>query len=224
VVGTLLSGAVTGSFWSLGAVFAQRSHRLAQRGHPVHVRRDLGGAAAAVPVRLAVRSHRAQLTMLALALPGHGEQCAVAHGATHSNCWWPCSFFGATTMPLYAMSLATAADNSLRHEFVEIGTSVLLLNALAAMLAPLALGQLMAVAGQAWLFWGCAGLCGLGSVFIALQVRRPARVEDTVPFSAAAPDMAPTSFDLDPRAPADASGDIDPVVLASPADDAPLES
>jgi hypothetical protein len=134
-------------------------------------------------------------------------------------------FFSApATMPMYAMSLATAADNSLRHEFVEIGTSVLLLNALAAVLAPLALGQLMAAGRPSWLFWGCAGCVASAACSSPLQLRRPARRWTTVPFSAAAPDMAPTSFDLDPRAPADASGDIDPVVLASPADDAPLES
>jgi MFS family permease len=224
VFGTLLSGAVTGSFWSLGAVYAQRSLDSLSGATLFMSVAILGGAALQYPFGwLSDRLGRAPVMVL-LTLLGTAASVAVAMAGNAQQLLVAVFLFGAATMPLYAMSLATAADNSLRHEFVEIGTSVLLLNALAAMLAPLALGQLMAVAGQAWLFWGCAGLCGLGSVFIALQVRRPARVEDTVPFSAAAPDMAPTSFDLDPRAPADASGDIDPVVLASPADDAPLES
>lgn len=45
---------------------------------------------------------------------------------------------------------------------------------------------------------------------MAVTARRDCRVEDTVPLSAAPPDMAPTSFDLDPRAPEDAAGNLEP--------------
>jgi hypothetical protein len=117
------------------------------------------------------------------------------------------------------MSLATAADNSLRHEFVEVGTSVLLLNALGAVFAPLALGQLMAIGEPAWLFWGCCGLSLIAGVIVLSQRGRKSDVDDVVPFSAAASDMAPTSFDLDPRAPEDAAGDIAPAPEVLSVDD-----
>jgi MFS family permease len=120
--------------------------------------------------------------------------------------------FGATTMPLYAMALATAANSSRRSEFVEIGTSVLLLNGIGAVLAPLVLGPLMGLQGSGTLFWGAACLCGVGLLFTALTTRHAPPVDEPVPFSVATPAVTPTSLDLDPRAPGDASGDLAPAV------------
>ncbi|MFU8764806.1 MAG: MFS transporter, partial [Haliea sp.] len=121
--------------------------------------------------------------------------------------------FGAATMPLYAISLATAADNSSAEEFVEIGTSVLLLNAIGAASAPILLGQLMSLFDATALFWSFAGLSALFSVYLAVQTRDKTQVvaaEDQVPFSAAAPEAAPTGFGLDPRGPEDSAGDLQP--------------
>jgi hypothetical protein len=86
-------------------------------------------------------------------------------------------------------------------EFVEIGTSVLLLNALGAVSAPLLLGQLMTSLGPAVLFWSFALLCLLFMCYIAVQMRgaRAIPIAEQVPFSAAASEVAPASFDLDPR-------------------------
>lgn len=208
VVGALLSGAVTGGFWTLGAVFAQRTMGGLSQATLFMSVAIVGGALLQYPFgRLSDRIGR-QLTMLALLLLSALSSAAVAIAPSTGMLLLAVFFFGATTMPIYAMSLATAADSSLRHEFVEIGTSVLLLNALGAVLAPLGLGQLMALGDPSWLFWGCSGLCGLAAVFVLTQLRRRAPVDDVVPFSAAAPDMTPTSFDLDPRAPENAEGDL----------------
>jgi hypothetical protein len=111
------------------------------------------------------------------------------------------------------MALAAAADNSLRHEFVEVGTSVLLLNALGAVLAPLAVGQLIALFGPSGLFLGCATFSALATLCFALLFRRKPLIDDVAPFSVAATDRAPTSFDLDPRAPED-GGDLTAVAEA----------
>lgn len=208
--GALLSGAITGSFWSLGAVFAQRSMDSLAAVTLFMSVAILGGAALQYPFGwLSDRLGRPRV-MLLLASLGTAACAGVALAASGSLLMVAIFAFGACTMPLYAMALATAADNSLRHEFVEIGTTVLLLNALGAVLAPLALGPLMTLQSPAWLFWGCAGLSLIGALFFLTQLTRRARVEDTVPFSAAASAMAPTSFDLDPRAPHEASGDIAP--------------
>jgi hypothetical protein len=76
-------------------------------------------------------------------------------------------------MPMYSMALAAAADNSLRHEFVEVGTSVLLLNALGAVLAPLGLGQLMALGDPSWSVLGLRGAVQpAGQLCFATQFRR----------------------------------------------------
>jgi hypothetical protein len=115
-------------------------------------------------------------------------------------------------MPIYAMSLATAADVSQGSEFVEIGTSVLLLNAVGAVSAPLVLGKLMSLLGGAALFWSFAVICLLFMSYIAVQVRgaRSIAISEQVPFSAAASEVAPASFDLDPRGPEQARNDLAP--------------
>jgi MFS family permease len=121
--------------------------------------------------------------------------------------------FGAMTMPLYAIALAVAADHSSSDEFVTIGTSVLLLNALAAAVAPLGLGQLMDQFGAPALFWAFAVMLLLGAVYMAVQRRvvPSLAVEAQVPFSAAGPDVAPAAFDLDPRGPENAEGELQPM-------------
>jgi MFS family permease len=218
--GALLSGAITGSFWSLGAVFAQRSLDSTAAATLFVSAAILGGAALQYPFGwLSDRLGRPAI-MLLLVVLGTGASAGLALLA--GGPWiMPAAFaFGACSMPLYAMALATAADNSLRHEFVEIGTSVLLLNAIGAVFAPLMIGQLMVRLGQAWLFWSCCGLSGMGALFFLTQLRRKAPVEDTVPFSAAASDMTPTRFDLDPRSPLEASGDLAPAPEALSLDDA----
>jgi MFS family permease len=147
--------------------------------------------------------------LLLLGLLGTVTSSAVAMAADALQLMAAAFCFGAATMPMYSMALAAAADNSLRHEFVEVGTSVLLLNAVGAVFAPLLMGQLIASFGPAWLFWGCAGCCSFASLCFFLLLWRKPKVDDVVPFTAAAPDMAPTRFDLDPRAPEDAEGNLE---------------
>ena len=118
--------------------------------------------------------------------------------------------FGASAMPIYSVALATAADVAGDNEFVEIGTSVLLLNALGGAVAPLLLAPLMTALGAPALFWAFTATCGLfAGVFFALtRAPRSVAVAAQVPFKAAAPDVAPTSFDLDPRASEHGGDDI----------------
>lgn len=208
VTGALLSGAVTGAFWTLGAVFARRSLDSLSDTTLFMTVAIVGGALMQYPFGWLSDRVGRDKTLLALALFAGLTSVGVALAVSTQQLFVAIFFFGATTMPIYAMSLASAADSSLRHEFVEIGTSVLLLNASGAVLAPLVLGQLMAIGGPAWLFWGCSGISGLAVVVLLANFGREKAVDDVVPFSAAASDMAPTSFDLDPRAPEEAVGDL----------------
>ncbi len=211
VIGALCSGAVTGAFWSLGPIFARQTLNSVSETTLFMTAAILGGALCQYPFGwLSDRIGRKNVLLL-LALLAAVSSAAVALAPTSELALLAIFFFGATTMPIYAMALASAADASLRHEFVEIGSTVLLLNAAGAVLAPLALGQLMQVGAPSWLFFGCAGLAALTAISVLLARGHRAPVDDVVPFSAAASEMAPTSFDLDPRAPEDAEGDIAPV-------------
>jgi MFS family permease len=203
----LLSGLVVGSFWSLGAVFA-RNTGVSQSDISWFISAAiLGGALLQYPIGLLSDRIDRRKVLLLLCLGGAIASIAVALSTGRS--WHLASvfFFGAMAMPVYALSLATAADVAEESEFVQIGTTVLLLNALGAVSAPLVLGKLMGLLGPPALFWSCALICLLFMAYIALQLRevRTIPVSAQVPFSAAAPEVAPASFGLDPRAPEQAA-------------------
>lgn len=211
--GTLLSGLLVGSFWALGAVFARRYGSSTADVTLFITAGIAGGALFQYPIGwLSDRIDR-RYVMLFLSLAAVVASAAVALTVMRELHLVAVFLFGAVTMPLYAISLAAAADNSSAEEFVEIGTSVLLLNAIGAASAPIVLGQLMSLFDATALFWSFAGLSALFSLYLAVQTRDTGQVvaaEDQVPFSAAAPEAAPTGFGLDPRGPEDSMGDLQP--------------
>jgi MFS family permease len=210
--GAVLSGLVVGSFWSLGAVFADRTASSVAEVTLFITAAIIGGALLQYPIGWISDRFDRRMMLALLCLLGAAGSIAVAMSVGQAWHIFTVFFYGAMTMPLYAIALAIGADNSESHEFVMIGTSVLLLNALAAALAPLALGQLMDMFGATALFWSFAVMLVLGAAYIMLQRRGEelSPAQDKVPFSAAAPDMAPASFDLDPRSPDHSSGDLAP--------------
>ncbi len=199
--GALLSGLVVGSFWSLGAVFAS-----SYSTSPMDVTWFMstaiaGGALLQYPIGLVSDRFDRRIVLTLLCVGGAVTAAAVAMSIGLP--WYLASvfLFGAMVMPLYAIALATAADVSKSDEFVQIGTSVLLLNAIGAALAPLPLGQLMAIAGPSALFWAFTGLCLAMAMFLAVQFRQPraVSVDEQIPFEAAAADGSPVGFEMDPR-------------------------
>jgi MFS family permease len=199
--GALLSGLVVGSFWSLAAVFARGySQSQADISWFISVA-ILGGALLQYPIGwLSDRIDR-RLVLLLLCVGGGLGSAAVALSTQQSWHLVTVFLFGAMVMPIYGISLATAADVAQADEFVEIGTSVLLLNSIGAVSAPLFLGKLMTEVGATALFWSFGALCALFAVYVAVQIRdaRQVSVAEQLPFSAAASEVAPASFDLDPR-------------------------
>ncbi len=199
--GALLSGLVVGSFWSLGAVFADRDGEGQMAVTAFMTAAIVGGALCQYPIGwLSDRRDRRQILVL-LTLCSALSSAAVALG--HGQAWFLAAvlLFGASAMPIYAVSLATAADVSSSDEFVEIGTSVLLLNGLGAIFAPILLGQLMTLWGGNALFWSFTVLCLSFSVLLAVLLRQPRAIEtsDQTHFKAVASEVAPASFELDPR-------------------------
>ncbi|MDZ7785158.1 MAG: MFS transporter [Halioglobus sp.] len=199
--GALLSGLMMGSFWSLGALFA-RQNLPEQIGATTFMSVALaGGALMQYPIGwLSDRIDRRRVLLL-LCLGAAFASLAVA--AAPPQPWLlPAVFlFGATAMPLYAISLATAADVCEWHEFVEIGTTVLMLNAVASAVAPLALGPLMTRYDDSVLFTALAATCAGFAVYFTVNLRTPrsVSVEAQRPFEPAVDTGAPTGFELDPR-------------------------
>tara|TARA_R110002110_G_scaffold205066_7_gene417272 strand:- start:428432 stop:429718 length:1287 start_codon:yes stop_codon:yes gene_type:complete len=199
--GALLAGLVAGSFWALGAVFAQRYSDSQLDITYFMTAAIAGGALMQYPIGWISDRVDRRYVMAALCVGGMLSSVAVATSTQQSWHLYTLFLFGGMVMPIYAIALATAADVSTPDEFVEIGTTVLMLNALGAATAPLLLGQLMTLLDATALFWSFSLLCGFFALYVTIQTRdtRAVTVEEQVPFSAAAAEMAPASFDLDPR-------------------------
>ena len=221
--GALLSGLVVGSFWSLGAVFAQHYSETQMDVTWFMTAAIAGGDLLQYPIGwLSDRVDR-RYVMLSLCVGGAATCVAVAMSTQQPWHLMTLFLFGAMVMPLYAISLATAADVSATEEFVEIGTSVLMLNAIGAASAPLLLGQLMSFWEDTALFWSFAAICALFAVYLAWQTReaRAVSVAEQTPFAAAASEMAPASFELDPRGPE--HPEDDPQHAAAPPEQVPSD-
>ncbi len=199
--GALLSGLVAGSFWSLGAVFARA---YAETSFEITLFMSVaiaGGALVQYPIGwLSDRVDR-RLVLFWLTVGGLLSSIAVALSVNQAWFLGTVFVFGACTLPVYAIALATAADVSEGSEFVTIGTSVLLLNALGAVIAALLLGQLMSYYAVTALFWSFAALSILFGMYFLIQLRTPRAVSVAAqtPFELAANDAAPAAFEMDPR-------------------------
>ncbi|MCR9104364.1 MAG: MFS transporter [Gammaproteobacteria bacterium] len=199
--GALLAGLVAGSFWSLGPVYASSTAAQPSDVTWFMIAAILGGALMQYPWGwLSDRIDRRHV-LLALGIGVICSSVAVALGAQQSWYLLAVAAFGATAMCIYAIALATAADVSSSDEFVAIATSVLLTHSIGAATAPIILGQVMTLLGPQYLFWSAAVIATGFSVVLAVFSRQPrvVSVEEQTPFSAAAADAAPASFELDPR-------------------------
>ncbi|MDG1987240.1 MAG: MFS transporter [Halieaceae bacterium] len=201
--GTILTGVVVGSFWSLGAIFAARVSSDISDATQLVAIALIGGACFQYPIGWLSDRFDRRLVMLLLCLFGSISCCLVALTARTDYQLLAMLFFGGTTFPIYALALATAADNSAQEEFIVLGTSVILLNALGSAIAPLLLGSVMALYGAPALFWCFSGLCLLLTMYVLYQYRdqSTATPEEQLPFNVFSPDIAPLALDLDPRGP-----------------------
>jgi fucose permease len=126
--------------------------------------------------------------------------------------------FGAASNSLYAISLAKAADNSARDEFVMLGSSVLLLNAVGAAIGSFAFGWAIRVSEANILFT----LIGVSSLIFAAFISSQPKGATAVPteeqstFVPATSASAPAALVQDPRA-----GDIAEEDQLIPADSVP---
>lgn len=200
--GALGSGVVIGTFWTLGAVHVVSVTGDAEFAPMFIAASILGGALVQYPIGIASDriDRRHVLTFLcamsslsALYLSTATDTTSLLIGA---------AAFGAASNSLYAISLAKAADNSERDEFVMIGSSVLLLNAVGAAIGSFIFGWAMRSAEGEILFTLMAIACALFAAFIAIQPKGATAVatEEQSTFVPATSATAPAALQQDPRA------------------------
>jgi len=200
--GALGSGVVIGTFWTLGAVHVVSVTGDAEFAPTFIAVSILSGALVQYPIGLASdhidRRHVlaflcAMSSLAALYLSSAEDTTSLLIGA---------AAFGAASNSLYAVSLAKAADNSEREEFVMIGSSVLLLNAVGAAIGSFMFGWAMRTAEGEILFSLIAAACAIFAAFIAMQPKGATAVAtgEQSSFVAATPTTAPAALQQDPRA------------------------
>jgi MFS family permease len=221
--GALGSGVVMGGFWGLGAIYA-----LSVTNDPSFVptfiaANIIGGALAQYPIGMASDRIDRRYVLAALCAASGISAFALMLASSQQTLLLGAFAFGAFANSLYAVSLAKAADNSKREEFVTIGSSVLLLNALGSASSSLIIGWAMRSMGDGALFAlvGTASL--ITGVFIILQPpgRTAVAIEEQGAFIPATSAMAPAAFDQDPRS--DEEVEYEPVAPVDGESDAPLE-
>lgn len=108
--------------------------------------------------------------------------------------------FGASVLPLYAISLALANDHAEDGKFLEIGTGLLMINAIGSIFGPLLASQLMERLGPEYFFVFQLVVLFLGAVLVLVMIRtRAAAPEHTGEFEIATTASAQAAFQMDPR-------------------------
>ncbi len=209
VGGSIITGLVTGAFWSLGPLYAGR---IGLGGFELTAFLSiivLGGAVFQLPLgrlsdhydrRLVVFFVTIVAAMLSVLL-------ALVPTITPWSLLMLAFLWGGAVMTPYAICLAHANDRAAPEDFVMVGSVMLLTMGLFSALGSFLAGRFMAVTGPEGLFWFSA-LCLL--VFaLATALRRRTHVlaapAVSEPFRAVAETVTPMALELDPRTEAEHS-------------------
>ena len=210
--GALGSGVVMGGFWGLGAIYALGVTNDSSFVPTFIAANIIGGALAQYPIGMA--SDRIDRRYVLAALCAASGVCAfgLLLVDTREALLLGAFAFGAFANSLYAVALAKAADNSKSEEFVTIGSSVLLLNALGSASSALIIGGAMRSMGDGALFALVGAASLVTGVFIILQPpgRTAVSIEEQGSFIPATSAVAPAAFDQDPRS--DEEVEYEPVI------------
>lgn len=206
LIGAIVGGLVTGSFWALAPIYArgiglETIHLTLFMSAAV-----LGGAAFQLPLgRLSDYFDRRLIVLFASLVGAATSLLIVIVSGPIGLGHWPViglSFiWGGCSMTIYAICLAHANDNADPESFVMVGSAMLLVFGLSS-----ALGAPMASVTMAWV--GPAGLfvffgvCLLGFAGTIIRRRRehiiPVHEESETPFHYI-PGTSPVALEMDPR-------------------------
>jgi MFS family permease len=206
--GAIVSGLVTGAFWSLGPLYASGQGFETFQLTLFMTAAVFGGAVFQFPLGRLSDKYDRRVVVFALALASAAMSIVVAVVpdliSSQLAVWLPillAFFWGGTVMPQYAICLAHANDRAQPEDFMMVGSGMLLtLGVCSAIGAPIA-SFAMSIVGPQGLFWYSAACLFIFAAAIA--VRRRTHVlplhEDNEPFHAT-PDMAtPAAYEMDPR-------------------------
>ncbi|MDA1372821.1 MAG: MFS transporter [Proteobacteria bacterium] len=198
--GSFVSGMVSGSIYGLGPMYGlQRGLEVMDISFMMALA-ITGGALAQLP--LGRYSDRIDRRLVILFCMASGSLVAALALITPSN-WIPgiMMLFGASVMPIYALSLALASDNVETGSFIEVGTGLLMTNGFGSIVGPLLASQFMYRLGPEY-FFVChmfVLVCGAIAVFFMIR-SKPAATKSASEFALATTAAAQGAIQMDPRA------------------------
>jgi MFS family permease len=198
VVSSFASGIVTGGFWGVGSLYGRQIGLDVGGISLIMAMGVVGGAFFQLPLgRASDRVDRR--FVVAATLAGGALACVV--GFTGRAEILPYVFFvlGGCVMPIYALSLAHAADQT-ESSFLEVGTGILVVNAGGAIAGPLLTAGVMET-------WGAPSFFAINGLILALAaagvllmaLRRPALRPHFNTFEPTSPELAQGAIEMDPR-------------------------
>ena len=216
--GALSSGVVVGSFWTLGALHVVSVTGDAEFAPMFIAVSILGGALVQYPIGIASDRIDRRHVLAFLCVMSGITALYLSSATDTTSLLIGAAAFGAASNSLYAISLAKAADNSPREEFVMLGSSILLLNAVGAAIGSFVFGWAMRTFEGDILFTLIGATSLAFAFFISSQPKGATAVptEEQSTFVAATSATAPAALQQDPRA-----GDIAEEDQLTPADTVP---
>jgi MFS family permease len=179
-IGSLLSGALWGTWGSLGGVFAQRIGFTTAEGATLLAACLAGGAIFQIPIgRLSDKFDR-RLVMIGCGVIG-GLACVVMGLVGASVITYFAAFMlGIGLFPIYALNAAHANDLADPQEYVTISSGIMILYGLGTVGGPLLSGVVMNATGPLGMIWLMMVLFVIYAAYAAWRRTRRADLEGVV--------------------------------------------
>lgn len=199
-LGSFVGGLVVGAIYALGPVYGlQRGLDLKSISFMMALA-IAGGGITQLPLgRLSDRVDRRLVILLCMFLGA--TVAAVAIIKQTLSIPIVMMMFGASVMPIYALSLAQASDNTEAGDFIKVGTGLLMMNACGSVIGPLVASQLMHRFGFHYFFVYQLAILSVAALAVLYMIKSKApSPEATQNFELATTAAAQAAFTLDPRA------------------------
>ncbi|WP_051558704.1 MFS transporter [Allorhizobium undicola] len=173
-IGSLLSGALSGTWSSLGAVYTQNIGLSTMEGATLLAAVLAGGALAQMPIgKISDRMDRRKVMVAAGVF---GVLCCgmmIVMGGLSALALYICGFFVGTVLyPVYSLNVAHANDLAEPTEYVTLSSAIMILYGLGTVTGPLISGSIMENAGPDGLLYSLALSFALYAAYAGWRMRR----------------------------------------------------
>lgn len=199
-LGAFVAGLVTSAFYSLGPVYGIETGMDVRQISIMMALGILGGVVSQFPLGRYSDGKDRRVVLLA-AMTAGAVVAFISWLFKFDNAAFTMLFLGIFMMPIYALSLAQASDNVENSSFLEVGTGLLVVNAVGSIIGPLVAAQGMQNFGPQSFFLFIAVVLVLGAVGTLFFIwSRVPDLEHFDEFNLATTASAQGAIQMDPRA------------------------